>query len=327
MPRVLVTPPLLWTEEWPYRAILESAGCEIVHPAAIEPIFQTEGIIEALQGIDAIIAGVEPFTEEIFARTKLKVVARVGVGYDAVDVPAATKHGVIVTITPGTNEHSVAEQAISLMVGVYRGFPYRDQSVRNGTWNRALLPRLAGKKLGLIGLGRIGQAVVPRAKGLGLEILAYDPFVKQSFVDQFEIQLRSLEELLAESDIVSLHLPATAETHHLIRAETLRMMKPGSVLINTARGALVKEDDLAAAVASGHLMGAGLDVFEQEPLPLDHPFMKLDRVLLSPHTGGLDQQSLTDMSNLSAQCVADLAQGVWPEPCVVNPEVKVHWEK
>ena len=326
MPRVLITPAVLNGVPGPYRDVLEAAGLEVVYPPANVSLLEPKNLVEHLQGIDAVLASVEQYDRATIEASQLRVIARVGVGYDAVDVPAATDHNTAVTITPGTNEHSVAELAIALILGVYRGFPQRDREVRSGVWKRRAMPRLAGRTLGLVGLGRIGKAVVPRAKGLGLNIIAYDPLASADYAAEQGIRLLSFDELLTEADIISLHLPATRETTDLINAQTLARMKQGSVLINTSRGNLVDEDALAAALKSGHLMAAGLDVFKVEPLPLESPLMNVDNALLCPHMGGLDIESLGAMATLAARCVAELSQGRWPEGCVVNCEIQPGWK-
>jgi phosphoglycerate dehydrogenase-like enzyme len=326
MPRVLVTPVVLNQVKGPYYDVLTSAGLEVVYPPQGLSLSDPKNLIAQLQGIDAVMASVETYDAAILAESKLRVLARVGVGYDAVDVPSACNCKTLVTITPGTNEHSVAELTIALITGVYRGFPGRLREVESGQWKRRAMPRLARRTLGLIGLGRIGRAVVPRAQGLGLKVIGFDPLADAAFAAANDVRLCSLAELLAEADIVSLHPPATVETTDLINAQTLGQMKQGSVLINTARGALVDENALAAALKSGHLMGAGLDVFKVEPLPLDSPLLQFDNVMLSPHMGGLDIESLEAMATLSARCIADLYQGLWPEGCVVNAELREGWK-
>ena len=190
-------------------------------------------------------------------------------GYDVVDVAAATRHKIAVTITPGTNEDSVAEQALALIFGVFRKVPLRDRDVRGGAFRRSVGGRLMGKTLGLVGLGRIGRALAWRAIGLGLNVIACDPCADAAYCDEHRISLCDLEKLLATADIVSLHLPGTAETKHIINARTLALMKPTAVLINTARGLLVDEAALVEALSRGTIAAAGLDVFEREPLPGD----------------------------------------------------------
>lgn len=326
MPRVLVAPALLNHQHGPHEAILPAAGFEVVYPQDSDALFDPDVLLAHLDGIDAVIAGMEPFNAEVLAASRLRVIARVGVGYDAIDIPSATEHGVAVTITPGTNEVSVAEQALALIIGVFRGNPWRDHSVRDGSWSRRSLPRLGGKTLGLVGLGRIGRAMVPRAQGLGLRVIAADPFADKTFAAENDVRLCELDELWGEADVISLHVPATPETYDLVNADTIAQMKPTAVVVNTARGSLIDEDALADALANDRLFGAGLDVFKTEPLPSESPLNQLDNVLMSPHMGGLDEESQEAMTRLASECVADLYGGSWPEGCVVNDELCDGWK-
>lgn len=323
MPRILVTPAVFFQKPGPYFDVLEAAGFDIVYPPAGDlPLHRSEVFLPLLAGIDATLASIEPYTEEIFEGSRLRAVARVGVGYDAVDVPSASRHGVAVSITPGTNEHSVAEQAFALIFAVFRDVAARDQAVRAGKWPRQSLRRLAGSTLGLVGLGRIGKAMAPRAQGLGLSVLAYDPYADKDFAARNNVRLCTFEELLAASDIVSLHMPCTPETTHLINARTLKLMKPNSVLVNTSRGGLIDETALEEALRSGHLFGAGLDVFAEEPPPVDHPLLRLPRVVAAPHMGGLDQEALDAMGKLAAECLVNLLNDrPCGTGCLLNPEV------
>lgn len=331
MPRILITSPILQRVAGPYRDILLRAGFEVIdlpagkNGAPAVNLTDSATLIRMLDGVDAVLASVEPYTPAVLAATRLRVIARHGVGYDAINVPAATEHGIAVAISPGNSE-SVAEQTMALLFGVFRGVPWRDRSVRSGVWNRSILPRLAGRTIGLVGLGRIGRAVVPRAIGLGLKVIAHDPAADAKFATAHEVRLLPFDELLAEADIVSLHLPALANTNQLINAGTLAKMKQGSVLINTSRGGLVDERALFAALESGHLWGAGLDVFQREPAPADNPLFKLDNVVLSPHMAGLDHESAAEMARRAAQSVVELYEGVWPEGCIVNEEIRPGWK-
>ncbi len=326
MNKILVSPAHLNCKPGKYLGILEGAGLEVVYPPVGVNLFNPAELTKQIQGISGVLASVEPFNPEVLAASQLRVIARHGVGYDAIHVPAATQHKIAVTITPGTNEDSVAELTIALILGVFRGFPWRDQQVRSGRWARRPLPRLAGRTIGLIGLGRIGKAVARRAKGLELRVIAHDPFASEAFAASQGIRLCSREELIQTADIVSLHIPDTAETHHLINATTLKQMKPGALLINTSRGGLIDEPALIEALQSGHLLGAGLDVFSVEPLPAESPLTKLENVLLSPHMAGIDIESELAMSCMAAQCLADLFHGRWPEGCVVNEEIRPGWK-
>jgi len=326
MTRILVTPTALRNAPGPYRDALTRAGLEVVDATVDETKMTESALIAQLDGIDGVLAGMDPFTPAVLGASKLRAIARMGVGYDAIDVPAATRLKIPVTITPGTNEHSVAEQTMALILGAFRGVASRDREVRGGIWKRKPLKRLAGRTLGLVGLGRIGKAVVPRALGMGLKVIAYDPLPDRSFTDKHGVALCSLDELLAAADIVSLHLPCTKETTDVINAATLAKMKSGSVLINASRGGLIDEAALADALRSGHLFAAGLDVFKVEPLPPDSPLLSFDNVVVAPHMGGLDEESSEAMATLAAECLANLFRGKWPEGCVVNDELRPGWK-
>jgi len=209
-----------------------------------------------------------------------------------------------------------------MMLAAAHGFPRRDAEIRRGVWNRGPLSRLAGKTLGLVGMGAIGKAMVPRARALDLAVIAHDPIPDREFAARNDVRLVSFEQLLAEADVVSLHLPCTPETVDLFNAETLGRMKPGAILVNTARGGLVDEDALVAALESGHLSAAALDVFKTEPLPAESPLARLENVLLCPHMGGLDCQSMEGMATMAAENIVRILGGDFPEGRVINPEVR-----
>ena len=326
MPRCLVTPLLIRNLPGPYSDILLQGGFEVVYPPDGYDTIKKENLVKILDGVDAILASVEPLTREVLAGSKLRAIARMGVGYDAIDIPAATELGIAVTITPGTLEQSVAEHTVALMLAVTRGIVQRDREVRAGHWTRAPFPRIAGRTFGIVGLGRIGRAVVPKVQGLGMKVVAFDPFADQQFAAANAITLMSLSELLQVSDVVSLHPPATPDTINLINRQTLTQMKPGAVLINTARGAVVDEEALCEALDRKQLFGAGLDVFKTEPLPTNSPLLKYDNVVLCTHMGGMDHDSAIATSSLAAQCIVDLHHGRWPEACVVNRQLRDSWK-
>lgn len=326
MPRIFVTPPMFIDAPGPFRDVLDRAGFEIVHPPRDADLNRPEVLIEQLRGIDGVLASMEPYTREVLRASRLRAIARVGVGYDAIDIPAATEAGVVVTITPGTNENSVAEQAFALLLAVFREVACRDAEIRRGGWRRNPVRRLAGNTLGLVGLGRIGKAMVGRAHGLGLRVVAYDPYADRDFAARHGVELCSWDELLARADVVSLHMPCTAETTNLINRDSLARMKPGAVLINTSRGGLVDEDALADALQSGRLFGAGLDVLKVEPPPADHPLLRLSNVVLAPHLGGIDQTALDAMGQLAAECLVNLHRGACREECIVNRQLFPGWK-
>ncbi len=303
----------------PHLRMLNAEGFELLPKDKQADVFRPASVIEQLQGCAAVIAGSEPYSAEILgACPELRVIARTGVGYDAIDVAACDRAGIVVAVTPGVNHHAAAEQAIALLMGVARGFPAADRMVREGRWGYVAQPRVTGSTIGIVGLGRIGQAVATRAVGLGLKVLAYEPIPPAEFIQQWNIELTSLEDLLGRSDYVSLHCPYSKDSHHLMDAERFAQMKSGAVFINTARGMLVDEAALVVALRSGHLRGAGLDVFEVEPLPLDSELLTLPNVLLAPHLAGADNESRNDTLSLTADTLIQLSQGKWPSDRIVN---------
>lgn len=325
MPRVLVTPAVYANGIGPWRDVLDAAGFEVVLADGDCVHHSKSEFIRQLQGIDCTLASVERYDEEVFANSRLRAVARVGVGYDAIDVAAASRHQVAIAITPGTNEHSVAEQAIALITAVFRDTCRRDREIRSGLWRRDCPRRLAGNTIGLVGLGRIGKAMIPRCQGLGLSVIAHDPYADRQYAAEHHVPLVELDDLLRQADIVSLHSPCTPETMDMINDRSLALMKADATLINTARGGLVDEEALGRALARGHLFGVGLDVCKTEPLPSDSPLRSFERVIWAPHLGGIDQTALDAMGRLAAQCLADLARNHWPQGCIVNDHLQAQW--
>lgn len=239
---------------------------------------------------DAVIAGArEAYDAPLLDRARrLRVISRTGVGFDRIDIDAATRRGIVVTITPGALEDSVADHTLLLLLAVARHLRALDSGTRAGLWMRVMGRELHGKRLGILGLGRIGRAVAHRAQAFGMAVWAYDPVPDPAYADRHDIRLvEDWPTLVAAVDVVSLHLPLTPATRRLVDADFLARMRPGSLLINTARGGLVDQDALAEALASGHLAGAGLDVFDPEPVTEDHPLLARlpadANVVLTPH--------------------------------------------
>jgi phosphoglycerate dehydrogenase-like enzyme len=321
MPKVLIAPMTLAKIEGPYRQALRDGGFELILQTKGHQLNEDE-LIAALDGADAVLAGSEPYTARVFAaHPRLRVVARVGVGYDAVDVPAATARGVVIAITPGANHDSVAEHTFALLLALSRKLVPQHLGVKAGGWPREATLPLRGCTLGLAGLGRIGKAVALRGEAFGMKLLAYDPFPDHAFAKARGITFLPFDRLLAESDYLSLHLPATAETRQLINKRTLALMKPTAFLVNTSRGVVVCEADLLEALRAGRLAGAGLDVFETEP-PGKNPLFELDNVVMTPHNAGTDVRSRDDMALMAAQSVVALSRGEWPAERIVNPDVR-----
>jgi phosphoglycerate dehydrogenase-like enzyme len=321
MKKVLITPATLAGVQASFLRTLKDAGFELIFPARAAQMTEDE-LMAALDGISAAMAGSEPYTRRVLeAHPGLRVIARAGVGYDAVDTAAATAMGIAVTITPGTNHDAVAEHTFALMLALAKNIVTQHRGTQAGKWPRQANLPLRGRTLGIAGLGRIGKAVAIRGACFGMRLMAYEPFPDQAFVKKYGITLVPLEPLLAESDYLTLHVPLTPESRYMINRETLRLMKPNSFLINTSRGLLVREADLYEALRNGRIAGAGLDVFEQEPAP-HIPLFDLDNVVLTAHTAGVDLQSRDDMAQSAAEAIVSLSRSEWPAEKVVNPQVR-----
>ena len=255
---------------------------------------------------------------------KLEVIARHGVGVDTVDVPEATRRKIAVVITPDANYNAVAEHAVHLMLSVSRKVVQADRIVRERTFADRLELRgfeLTGKTLGIVGLGRVGARLAEICAGaFGMTVLVYDPYLDPARYDGPARSCANLDELLGQVDILSLHAPATEETRNLISAERIAALKPGAVFINTARGALVDETALADALQSGHLAGAGLDVFAEEPPAAGSPIAAAPNTIFSPHVASSTREAINQMAEQSAQGLIDVLQGRKPKG-IYNPEI------
>jgi D-3-phosphoglycerate dehydrogenase len=247
-----------------------------------------EKLLAAVADADALLvrSATTVDAEVLAAGPNLKIVARAGVGLDNVDVDAATARGVLVVNAPTSNIHSAAEHALALMLSAARQVPAADATLREHTWKRSSFSgtEIYGKTVGVVGLGRIGQLVAARLAAFGTHIVAYDPYVSQARAAQLGIELLTLDELLGRADFISVHLPKTPETAGLIGKEALAKTKPGVIIVNAARGGLIDEQALADAITSGHVRGAGLDVFSTEPCT-DSPLFELPQVVVTPHLG------------------------------------------
>jgi D-3-phosphoglycerate dehydrogenase len=321
MTKVLIAPQTLAGIGGPYLETLRAAKFELIfnpYPGQMDE----EQLLPMLVGVHACIAGSEPYTQRVLdAAPGLRVIARAGVGYDAVDLIAATEHGAAVCITPNTNQESVAEHTFTLMLALVKHLISQHNGTVAGRWPRQANLPLRGRALGIAGLGRIGKAVAVRGAAFGMKLLASEPFPDQAFVKQYNVTLMPFEKLLEESDFLSLHVPMNAESKHLINSKTLARMKPTAFLVNTARGGLVCEADLYEALKQNRIAGAGLDVFEKEP-PGISPLFALENVVVTPHAAGVDTQSRDDMALSAAEAIVSLSRGEWPTEKVVNPEVR-----
>ena len=330
MPNVLITPESFLHQPGPHIEILQAAGFDVTYPQ--DPLL-TRGLGTEQQLIDeiadavALIAGGEHLNECVLsAATDLRVVARCGVGFDRVDIDAATARGIPVTITPTANHEAVAESALALLFAIAKSLVVNDAQTRGGNWQQKEARPIRGSSLGILGLGRIGRSLAVRAVALGMTVLATETYPDNSFVSEHNVELVDFPSLLARSDYLSVHCPLNDETQGLFDKNAFAAMKPGSVLINTARGGLVVESDLIDALNSGHLRAAGLDVFEQEPAAADNPLFQCDNVVCSPHIAGNDERSMEDMGIEAATCIVKLSRGEWPVGAVVNDSLKETWK-
>jgi phosphoglycerate dehydrogenase-like enzyme len=268
------------------------------------------------------IVSTDPFDASVIANSPaLRVIARVGVGVDSIDLDAATAHGVAVTVTPGANEGTVADHTVALMLAAVRRISEHDAAVRRGEWNRTgehAAWLLSGGTVGLIGFGHIGRIVAERLRGFDVRVLVNDPIEPRDHA----VEAVALDTLLAAADVVSLHVPLLRTTRGLIGARELALMRPGAILVNTARGGVVDEAALVDALEHGRLRAAALDVFADEP-PVGSRLLSLPNVVLSPHVAGLSIRSVSEMSRSATSSVIDVLRGR-PPAHLANPEVLAH---
>lgn len=265
-------------------------------------------LIGILNQADGLITSSFPYSERVLSTvSRLKVIARTGVGFDAIDVDAATENGICVTITPGANSDSVADHVIGLMLSLARYIPRGDRDIRSGHWLPQVGIEVSRKTLGIIGLGSIGKCVARRGTGFEMKLLAYDLYQDTIFAAEHDIVYLPLDGLLAKSDFVSVHLPLLPETVGLLGERELKLMKPTAYLINTARGGIVDEDSLIKVLRGGRIAGAGLDVFSVEPLD-QSPLSSMDQVVLSPHVAGVTEESWARMAFQSAENIIQVFQ-------------------
>jgi len=277
-----------------------------------------EAALDDIGRYDAVIVRVAELDAEVIRRAdRLKVIAKHGSGLDNVDIDAATDRGIVVCNTPGINARSVAEHAIALLFGVQRNLHTADRHVKNGGWSRGAHRgrELDGDTLGLMGYGSIATETSRLAEGVGLDVVVYDPHHDDSIRDGV-VRVRSLTELFERSDAVSLHVPLTAETRGAVSTEQFDALGETGVLINTARGGVVDEAALIDALESDTIAGAGLDTLQFEPPDSDNPLLDDDRVLVTPHVGGVTVEALTRMSEGAASNVRTVYEGGIPESTV-----------
>ena len=316
-PRVLITSWIV-QEDNPALDILRAAGYEIVFQR--RPQFRDEAdMLAIIDGANAVVAASDAYTARVLAAAPLRVVSRVGVGYDSIDVAAATARGIAITTTPGANNESVADHTFALILALARMVLPQDRDLRESKWTRLTAADVHGQTLGILGLGKIGKGVARRARGFDMRVVAYDPIWDDAFAAANGVERRDLDDVIRQADFLTLHLPATPQTRKLIGAEKLALMKPTAYLVNAARGSLVDEAALHAALTSRRIAGAGLDVFDREP-PWGSPLIGLDNVVVTPHVAGFSVKANEAGVRMAIENVALVLQGKRPHFCV-NPEV------
>lgn len=273
-----------------------------------------EEFVGAVAGADALIVGVDPVTDRVIEAglPSLKIIARNGVGYNNVDLDCARKNQVAVTIAPNASKISVCELALGLMFSAARRIGEQNQAIKSGNWQRQLGFELTGKTLGVIGCGNIGAEVAVRAAALGLRVLVYDILERQKIKETAGIRYAKLSELLAKADILTLHLPVTDDTCGLVDREFLSRLKPGAVLINTARGKLVKEADIAEALCSGQLGFYATDTLSEEPAAADNPLVRNPNTIITPHCGAYTAEAVERCGIMVAEEVNRVLRGEAP---------------
>jgi glyoxylate reductase len=319
--KVLVTARTMNEVGRPALDLLRDAGCNVLLEPRVNPIGADE-LPQMLSGVDATLASMDRFNAAVLASPQaasLKIISRWGVGYDAIDVPAATRAGIVVAYTPGLLNETVADFAFSLLLSIARRVHVGHSEVSQGVWRGIWGNDVHGKTLGILGCGRIGQAMARRATGFNMRLIGCD-IAPNPEAAKIGIRFVSLDELLAGSDFLSLHAALTPQNRGLLGEAQLRKMKKTAYLINTARGALLDEAALVRALQEGWIAGAALDVFALEPLAPDHPVRKAPNVLLTPHLASFARETGERVSETAAQAIVDLMRGRKPR-FVVDPEV------
>jgi D-3-phosphoglycerate dehydrogenase len=291
-----------------------------------------DDVVGLLMDCDGALVSTWPLTDRRVMETctKLKVVSRMGVGVDSIDLKAATELGVVVCNTPGVNTTEVADHAMAMLLAITRRIVETNEFTKSGRWGadatklreyQTSVQRIAGSTVGIIGFGNIGRAFATRIKGFGPErIIAHDPYVPQTSADLYGVKLVDLDTLLKQSDVITIHAPATKDTHHLVNRDNLAKMKRTAILINCSRGPLVDEVALHAALRDGVIRAAALDVFETEPVPSESPLLSLPNIIATPHTAGWSPTFIAESGRKQAENVLFVLTGRKPHG-IANPDV------
>ena len=317
--KILIT-DYAWATLEPEREVLSAIGAELI-------VAETGTEIEFLKyapDVDGILTNWAKVTTDVVkAAEKCQVIGRYGIGLDNIDVVTATSLGMIVFNVPTYCLEEVSDHAMALVLAMARKVPRLNNEVKNRSWDRNIGPqmyRIRGQKLGIIGFGKIGQLIVPKAKGFGMEVLAYSPSLTDTIAKVYGVKNVDFEELLTESDFITIHCPLVPETSNLINADALSKMKSTAYLINTARGGVVDHNALFHALQENWIAGAGLDVLPDEPPAADFALLDLDNVIITPHAAFWSDESINDLQISAARGVLEVLTGKIPD-AIVNPEV------
>lgn len=327
---MLVANPMIPHDEADYRRI----GVEFIP----RPCQTEEEIIKAARDADFILTFKKPVTRKVIEQLeRCRLIYNIGTGYETIDMAAATEHGICVSYPDAYCSEEVAEHAMALILACARKLVRLDRAVRDGKWESyekreirlnilpPMLP-IRGKTLGLIGLGRIARKLVPKAKGFEMRVLALDPYVPASVFDEYGVEAVPLDYLLENSDFLSVHAAFTSDARHMLGAEQFQRMKPTAYVINCARGEFIDEAALYQALSRGEIAGAALDVIQEERMLPDHPLLKLDNVIITPHTAYYSEESLARMRRRPFEEIERMVNGQWPQ-WLLNTEVKKKFEQ
>ena len=310
--KILITPRSFASISKTPMEMLEEKGYEIIKNKTGKPLNNKEMSV-LIEDVDGIIIGIDDLNAGIIKHAcNLKVISKYGVGVDNIDIKAATTQGIVVTNTPKANIDAVADLTFALMLALARRIPEADRETKAGNWKKFIGTSVWMKKLGVIGLGKIGRQVVKRAQGFEMEILCYDIIQDEEFARQFGVRYVGLEALLKESDYITIHAPLSDATKNMIGYKELEMVNENSFIINTSRGGIIDESALYDALKNNKIKGAGLDVYEKEP-PENSPLMELENVIMLSHNGAYTEEAIANMGIESVQNLIDVLEGREPE--------------
>lgn len=299
------------------RGLLVDSGFRLVENESAVP-WTAEDLMTLIADADAAIAGVEVFdAATLRAADRLRIISRLGVGLDNVDLPFARSRGIDVVNVPGGNAAAVAELVIGFILSLMRRIPQMDDAAREGRWDRYVGRELAGKSIGLLGFGAIARLLARRLAGFEVTIKAYDPYADPALAADLGVELVPLEDAVSGVDIVSVHVPHLVETHHLVDDALIARMAPGTILINTSRGGLLDESALVRGLESGRIAGAGLDVFDREPVDASNPLFAFDTVVTAPHAAADTHEAYDRIGWSTASAIVDVFSGRTP-PHIAN---------